>query len=201
MKSQRKIMNTYPLIPNKKMIMVDELKSLGLSTYKINQIATSGKLQKLTKRFYENMDYTGEDSDFYYAYAYVPNGVVCLMSAAVYYGLSTFRPDSVDVAIPRKSRVKTLPDWPAIRLHYYSDERFHLGIDTIYDDLNCFRIYDIEKTVADVISFREKIGIEETKEILCAYLSREDRKLNKLVRYADALKCGDILRKYLEVLV
>lgn len=40
------------------MITVDELKSLGLSMYKINQIAASGKLQKLTKRFYENMDYT-----------------------------------------------------------------------------------------------------------------------------------------------
>lgn len=46
--------------------------------------------------------------DFYYAYAYVPAGVICLMSAAVYYNLTTYRPDVVDVAIERKAKVSTV---------------------------------------------------------------------------------------------
>ena len=35
-----------------------------------------------------------------------------LVSAAVYYHLTTFIPDAVDVAIPRKAKVSTMPDWP-----------------------------------------------------------------------------------------
>ena len=63
------------------------------------------------------------------------------------------------------------------------------------------RIYDIEKTVVDIVFYREKIGIEETKEVLTTYLNRSDRNLNRLIRYAELLKCGDVMKKYLEVLV
>ena len=59
----------------------------------------------------------------------------------------------------------------------------------------------IEKTVVDIVFYRERIGIEETKEVLINYLHRSDRNLNRLIRYAEMLKCGDVMKKYLEVLV
>lgn len=190
------------IIANDQMIIsIEELREKGLTLYKINQLVDRGILKKLNKKFYENTGYQGEESDFYYAYAYVPTGVVCLMSAAVYYNLTTYRPDAVDVAIQRKSKVSTLPDWPEVNLYYYTDERFELGIETIADGKNRFRIYDIEKTVVDIVFYREKVGIEETKEILTNYLRRRDRNLNRLVRYAELMKCGGIMKNYLEVLV
>jgi hypothetical protein len=53
----------------------------------------------------------------------------------------------------------------------------------------------------DIVFYREKIGIEETKEVLITYLRRSDRNLNRLIRYAERLKCGDVMKMYLEVLV
>lgn len=190
------------IISNDQMIFsMEELKEKGFSLYKVNQLVNQGILKKLNKRFYENTGYQGEELDFYYAYAYVPAGVVCLMSAAVYYNLTTYRPDVVDVAIRRKAKVSSLPEWPEIKLYYYTNERFDLGIEIIADGKNRFRIYDVEKTVVDIVFYREKIGIEETKEILINYLRRSDRNLNRLVRYAELMKCGNIMRNYLEVLV
>lgn len=186
---------------DQKIISIDELKEKGLSLYRINQFVDQGLLKKMNKKFYENTGYTGEESDFYYAYAYVSSGVICLMSAATYYNLTTFRPDSVEVAIERKARVSTLPEWPKVKLYYYTDERFELGIDTVNEGKNQFRIYDVEKTVVDIVFYRERIGIEETKEILVNYLAREDRNLNRLMRYAELMKCGDIMKNYMEVLV
>ena len=55
--------------------------------------------------------------------------------------------------------------------------------------------------MVDIIYYRNKIGIEETKEILTKYLKREDRNINKLYRYAELLKCSDVLKTYLEVLI
>ena len=190
------------IIANDQMIIsIEELKENGLTLYKVNQLVDQGVLRKLNKKFYENTGYQGEESDFYYAYAYVPTGVVCLMSAAVYYNLTTYRPGAVDVAIGRKAKVSTLPDWSEVNLYYYTDERFELGIETIADGKNHFRIYDIEKTIVDIVFYREKVGIEEMKEILINYLRRKDRNLNRLVRYAELMKCGDIMKNYLEVLV
>ena len=195
-------MKEYSKVSNEQLIFsIQELKDKGLSYYKINQLVKQGILIKLNKNYYENTNFDGEESDFYYAYAYVPNGVICLLSAAVHYNLSTHRPDAIDIAIPRKARVSTLPEWPELKIYYFTDERFSVGAEIIEVGKNKFRIYDIEKTVVDIVFYREKMGIEETKEVLSNYLHRKDRNLNKLIRYAEMLKCKDIINKYLEVLV
>lgn len=186
---------------NRKFYSINALKEMGYTHYRINQLVAAGELCKINKKFYENLHYDGEESDFYYASAYAPEGVICLLSAAVYYGLTTYRPEAVDVAIPRKGKVSTLPAWPELNICYFTDNRFETGIQTVNEGENTFRIYDMEKTVVDVVYYREKVGLEETKEILVTYLRREDRNLNRLIRYARILKCADVMEKYLEVLV
>ena len=150
-------MSDKELISSNQMIVsVEELKEKGLSLYKINQLVEQGFLRKLNKKFYENTNFQGDESDFYYAYAYVPFGVICLMSAAVFYDLTTYRPEGVDVAIQRKARVSTLPDWPEIQLYYYTDDRYELGIETIEDGRNRFHIYNVEKTVVEEVEDEDK---------------------------------------------
>ncbi|MBR6459682.1 MAG: hypothetical protein IKS49_05925 [Actinomycetaceae bacterium] len=186
---------------NQKIFSVQELKGRGLSLYKINRLVDAGSLIKLNKSYYENAEYRGEESDFYYVQAYAPQGVICLLSAAVYYNLTTFIPNAVDVAIPRKAKVSTMPDWPQMNIHYFTDDRYSLGVRTVKEGANQFQIYDMEKTVVDIVFYREKMGIEETREILVNYLQRKDRNLNRLLKYAKLMKCDTVMRQYLEVLV
>ena len=184
-----------------KIFSMRELKRKGFSQYKVSKLVSEGKLIKLNKSYYENTEYRGEESDFYYIEAYAPKGVICLLSAAVYYHLTTFIPDAVDVALPRKAKISTMPDWPQMNVHHYTDDRHELGVIAIRKGKNEFRIYDMEKTVVDIVFYREKVGIEETKEILVTYLQRKDRNLIRLLKYAELMKCGKALRQYLEVLV
>lgn len=193
--------NSTALLNDQKVFSMQELKDMGFSQYKVRKLIDAGKLIKLNKSYYENTDYTGEESDFYYAEAYTPNGVICLLSAAVYYNLTTYIPDAVDVAIPRKANVSTVPDRPLMNVYHFTDERHELGITEVKEGKNGFRIYDVEKTVVDIVFYREKVGIEETKEVLLAYLKRKDRNLNRLLKYAELMKCDKTLRQYLEVLV
>ncbi len=193
--------NVLTLPEDKKIFSAEELRECGLSQYRIGRLLAGGGLSKLSKSYYQNEDYNGEESDFYYVEAFAPNGVICLMSAAVYYGLSTFIPDAIDVAIPRKSKVSTMPDWPQLEIHYYTDDRYLLGIRLVEEGRNDFKIYDMEKTIVDIVFYKEMVGIEETKEILRNYLQREDRDLDRLMRYAKLMKCEKAIRTYLEVLV
>lgn len=178
-----------------------ELRKLGFTPYKIRNLTHNGRLIRLNKSYYENSEYEGDESDFYYVRAYAPNGVVCLLSAAVYYGLSTYIPSAVDVAIPRNGKLSKNPEWPVFNVHYFTNERYSLGIIEKKEGKNSFCIYDLEKTVVDIVFYKEKVGIEETKEALTNYLIRKDRNLNRLLEYADKTKCGETMRQYLEVLV
>ena len=186
---------------NKKFITTSELKDLGYSYYKIGKLEEQGILSRVNRSTYENLTYTGDENDFFSAEAFVPNGVICLMSAARYYELTNFLPDAVDVAIERKKKVNTLPEWPVIRLFYFDPSRMDLGVTEVRYGDNCFHIFDIEKTVVDIIYYRNKIGIEETSEVLRNYLKRRDRQIDRLYAYAKRLRCEKIVRTYLEVLL
>ena len=184
----------------KKFITTSELKELGYSYYKIEKLEETGKIRRVNRTRYENLIYQGDENDFFYAEAFVPDGVICLMSAARYYGLTEFLPDAVDVAIDRKKKVSTLPDWPEIRIHYFGRSRMETGVRIVSDGDNQFHIFDMEKTVVDIVYYRNKVGIEETAEVLKNCLAREDRQIDRLYEYAKQLRCEKILRTYIEVL-
>lgn len=180
---------------------IAELLSAGLTYYKISKLVTDGHLNKLNKKMYENTSYEGEESDFASVGAYAPKSVICMMSAARHYGLTTFLPEGVDIAIDRNMKISTLPDWPQVNVWYFPKKRYTTGVSTSFDGACEFPIYDIEKTVVDILYYRNKVGIEETREVLNNYLKCKDRNLIKLHRYADFLGCEKILRTYMEVLV
>lgn len=179
----------------------EELRELGLSYYLVRQYQKLGKLRRISRKCYASTSYQGGTSDFVMASAYVPEGVICLMSAAVYYGLIVYRPDRVDMAVSRSARISTMPEKDLIRLHYFEQKRLTAGVEIFEENHQKMHIYNMDKTVADMISFRNRIGIEETREILVNYLNRKDRNINQLYRYADQLRCLEILEKYMEMLV
>ena len=186
----------------KKYVSGTELRNNGLSYYKISKLVEAGKLKKINHTTYENLLYNGEEHDFFMASAYVPEGTICLLSAARYYNLTTYIPDSIDVAIDRKARVSTLPDSPEIKLYYFNPGRMEIGNTTVDEEGNRFAIFDIEKTVVDIIYYRNKVGIEETGEIVRNYIKRPDRDLNRLYEYAKNLavkkRSGHIWRCFCE---
>ena len=192
-------MNTFA--ENKKFYTISELKDMGYSYYRIRKIEENGTFKRVNRNTFENLAYKGDENDFFSAEAFVPNGVICLMSAARYYELTDFLPDTVDVAIERKKKVSTLPEWPKIRIFYFDQSRMDLGVTEVQDGDNCFHIFDIEKTVVAIVYYRNKIGIEETSEVLRKYLKRRDRQIDRLYAYAKVLRCEKIIRTYLEVLL
>ena len=180
---------------------VSDLLAAGLTYYKINKLVSDGKLAKLNNKMYENKTYQGETSDFAFVNAYAPKAVICMMSAARYYGLTTYLPDAVDIAIERDMKISTLPEWPKVNIWFFPMKRYSAGVVEGNDEACRFSVYDMEKTVADILYYRNKVGIQEAGEVLKNYLRREDRDLAKLHRYAESLGSGKILSTYLEVLL
>ena len=130
----------------------------------------------------------------------VPSGVLCLTSALAYYEFTTYNPWQYEIAIERTKKI-SLPDYPPIKLVYFSSKQLELGIIEVDIDGHTIRIYDMEKTICDCVRYRNKIGIDIVKEGIKEYLKRKDKDLNKLMKYAEVCRVQKTIKEYLEVLI
>ncbi len=128
----------------------------------------------------------------------IPRGILCGYSAWAYYELTTQVPKSICVAIERDRKV-VLPKYPPVTLHSVKKDIFHLGETTAHVGGYIVPIYDIERSVCDAVKARNKIGIDVSSEILKTYLTRTDRNITKLMRYAKQLRVASTISKYFEI--
>ena len=66
---------------------------------------------------------------------------------------------------------------------------------------NSVPVYDMERTICDLIRSRSGIEIQTFQNALKQYAKRKDKDLRKLMHYAQILHVEKLLRQYLEVLI
>ena len=130
----------------------------------------------------------------------IPHGVICLESALAYYKLTTYTPGEYTIAVRRNYNIK-LPDYPPIRLYYFSDKYYIDGVEKIDIDGNIIKIYNIEKTICDCLRYEDKISKDIIIESIKEYVKRRDKNISKLMNYAAKAKVKDAVQKYIEVLI
>lgn len=130
----------------------------------------------------------------------IPHGVICLVSALAYYELTTYTPGEYTIAVRRNYNIK-LPDYPPIKLYYFSDKYYVDGVEKIDINGNIIKIYNIEKTICDCLRYEDKISKDIIVESIKEYVKRRDKNISKLMNYATKAKVRDVIQKYIEVLV
>ena len=177
-----------------------DIKTHGIHHSHLKELQKDGTIVKLKHGLYSLSD-SSQFNSLKEAQVSIPSGIICLGTALSYYGLSTRDPPEVHIAIPKSRKVK-LPNYQPIRLYYFSGVFYETGIvHEATESGLIIQIYDIEKTICDIVRYRNQIGIDIMKEALREYLKRKDKNLNKLISYAKILKISSILGQYLEVLI
>lgn len=88
------------------------------------------------------------------------------------------------------------------KVYYVKPDFFELGKTKMKNSFgNMVEVYDLERTMCDVIRSRNKLGTETFYSSLKNYVTSSKKDLNKLSIYAKELRVTDILQKYLEVLL
>jgi len=158
----------------------------------LNKMLDDNSVSKVKRGLYRLNDFE-QDTSFVEISNIVPSGVFCMFSAWYYYDLTTTIPYENHVAVTQKKRV-WLPDYPPVKLYYFSDKFYQLGIAHIQIDNQIVKMYDIEKSVCDAVRFRNKVGIDIAIEVVKNYVRRKDRNLNKLGQYAQQLRIETIMQ-------
>ena len=171
----------------------------GISSAGVARLSRDGAIVRVKRGLYRWHD-ADPSSNIVEATRIVPSGVVCLLSALAVHELGTKTPWEVHLAIHFKARKPVMPDYPPIRLAYFSDVQYQTGIMTMKFDGVPVSVYDPEKTLCDCARYRNKIGQDVFREAMEAYLRRPGRDIGKLLDYAKKLRVWSIVRPMTEAL-
>lgn len=129
----------------------------------------------------------------------VPKGVVCLLSALRFHGLSTQAPFEVWLAIENKALAPKL-DYPPLRIVRFSDVAFTEGVEEHVVDGVTVRVTGVAKTVADCFKYRNKIGLDVALEGLREAWYEKRMSSDEIWRYAKVCRVANVMRPYLDSL-
>jgi predicted transcriptional regulator of viral defense system len=129
----------------------------------------------------------------------VPGGVVCLLSALRFHGLTTQQPAEVWLALPEKARRPRL-DYPRLRVARFSGAALLEGIEVHGIEGVDVRVYTAAKTVADCFKYRHKIGIDVAVEALKDFTRTRRGGANELARFARICRVSRVMQPYLDAI-
>jgi len=184
---------------NKGYARTGDILDAGFHNHYLAVLVEEGKVVKIKRGLYR-LTSVSVDDELEEVSRIIPGGVVCLFSAWNYYQLSDFVPPEYHIAI-EKSRKVVLPDYPPIKVYYWSEKYWRIGITKVTIGDAEIPIYEKEKSVCDAIKFRNKIGKDVEKEVLKNYLKERDRNIDKLLHFARLLRVEGQMKNYLSILL
>lgn len=128
----------------------------------------------------------------------VPHGVVCLLSALRFHGLTTQSPFEVWMAIDIKAR-KPRVQAPPLHIVRFSRTALRFGVEKRSVEGVTVHVTSPAKTVADCFKYRNKIGLDVAVEALKDY-RRARKSLDELWKAAGICRVASVMRPYLEAL-
>jgi predicted transcriptional regulator of viral defense system len=129
----------------------------------------------------------------------IPNGVICLLSALRFHGLTTQMPREVWIALPEKARRPRL-EYPRLRVARFSGAALTEGIEMRSIEGVAVHIYSAAKTVADCFKYRNKVGIDVAVEALKDYTRMHRGGSDELVRFARICRVSRVMQPYLDAI-
>ena len=177
-----------------------DLESAGVSGGSLARLAQRGLLERLGRGLYA---LPGAAPSEHRSLAEVskrtPRGVVCLLSALRFHGLTTQAPAEVWLAIGPKDRAPR-PESVRLRIVRVSGEARDAGVETHVVEGVPVRVYGAAKTVADCFKFRNKIGTDIAVEALRDSLEQRRCTADELFEHARVCRVSRVMRPYMEAL-
>jgi len=182
-------------------IRTKDISSKGINRKYLRDLINEDTIERIKRGLYRWKDAKFDvEEELINVSKIVQHGIICLVSALAYHELTTYTPGEYTIAVRRNYNIK-LPDYPPIKLYYFSDKYYVDGVEKIDINGNIIKIYNIEKTICDCLRYEDKISKDIIIESIKEYVKRRDKNISKLMNYAAKAKVKDVVQKYIEVLI
>jgi predicted transcriptional regulator of viral defense system len=197
-RTQRELART--LLKQQGIMRLAELRHAGVTAATLARMEHSGEVVRLARGVYGLLD---ADLDPNHSLAVaakrVPRGIVCLVSALAFHGLTDQLPPKVWIAIGPK-------DWTpqhiggGLRIVRFTDALRREGLETHVIEGVSVRVFGVAKTVADCFRHRGNVGLPVALEGLQEALRQRKATPADIARQAAKGGVSTVIRPYLEAL-
>ena len=189
----------YQINENNGIITVAEAGALGISKPGFYSYAEKNGMERVSHGIYADNTLLVDDL---YVLSLRCRGLVFSHETALFlHNLTDREPISVTVTVKtgyNPSRLKA----DGIQVYTIKPDLIDLGKTVIKTQFgNEVPVYDLERTICDIIRSRSKVEAQELQSALKQYVSRRDKDLNKLMDYAAKIRIEGVVRRYMEVLL
>ena len=173
------------LIKTRGIARARDFKAAGVPLIYLKRLTVSGDLVRLGRGLYQDPDRAGEDAahDLAEATRLVPHGVISLISALRYHGLTTQLPHAVWMTIPHKARTPNVRS-PRLEIVRATGKVLTSGVEHTRVEGVDVPIYNVAKTVTDCFKHRRHVGEDVAIEALRDALREGKTTASDLMKFA-----------------
>ena len=195
-----KIEQTIRLARERGVLRPRDLAAHGIPADYLDRLHRRGVVERVGRGVYAwpDADVT-EHHSLAEAARIVPAGVVCLLSALQFHGLTTQAPREVWVAIANKAWAPRSKS-PKLRICRFSGDALTAMVEEHVLEKVAVRVYSPAKTVADCFKFRNAVGLDVALEALRDCWRHKRATMDELWAAADVCRMRNVMRPYLESL-
>lgn len=173
--------------------------SMGVSSRILRNMYAHGQLERLAPGVYIDPLEFGDDIA---ALQYnLSKGIFFKDTALFLYGMIDRTPSTYEMNFPLPYAYSTKKDAP-IKIYRQKKELYEIGMTTTKTPGgHMVSVYDVERTLCDIIRTRDRSDGETIKQAMNSYAHQKKKNLRQLMAYARIFKVEDEIRKYMEVLL
>ena len=177
-----------------------EAEELGYTRHNLSELTKSGQLERLRPGLYQ---LKGKVIDDFVLISSNSNRIIFSHQTALYlHDISDRTPNVFHISVPQGYNASHIKNrYKDLQVHYVKKDLYEIGKTEIKSPQgNLIPVYDIDRTICDIIIEREKIDKQIFTEALKRYFKSQNKNLRRLIKYGRLFKIEDEIRKYMEVL-
>jgi predicted transcriptional regulator of viral defense system len=172
----------------------------GIHTQMLTRLIRAGELERVAPGHYRLRSApVSEHHGIAIVAAAAPKAVICLLSALNFHDIGTQLPRAVWIAIDRRARRPTLRHLP-LQVVRFGGPSLTEGIETHEIEGQIVRVFNVAKTIADLLKYRNKIGVEVALEALRDAWRARRFTMAEIHRHARICRVERVMTPYLEAL-
>ena len=186
-------------LPDTGIFSLSDVKRAGVDKNRFYQYVRDNKLERVAHGIYATQD--SWIDDLYILHQRCPHGVFSHEEALYYHGLTDREPTRHVLTVYTGYNTKRLTE-SGCKIYTVKRELLEVGKINVIDSFGYeIPIYDLERTMCDIVRSRHNIEAQDLTTALKSYVKRKDKDLNRLMSYAKLFRVERIVRNYMEVLL
>lgn len=177
-----------------------ELRNAGITATTMSRMERAGEVSRLARGVYQLPDAELDPNhSLAQAAKRLPKGIVCLVSALAFHGLTDQLPSKVWMAIGKNDWAPKPTGMP-IRVIRFTESLLAEGVETYVIEGVPVKVLGVARTIADCFRHRTKIGLSIAIEELQEALRQRKATPAEIARHAEHGGVSTVIRPYLEAL-